>query len=172
MSRSQVNKFRAGPASRASRAPTTTELPSAISSDTSIRDSISAKASLTAGKPATLGGVGLTALLNDGRVLLIGAGAELYDPVSGTFSPVANWPKQDPSFCCYPVVLAGGEVLLVPFESYSGFEIYDPATGTFNLTRAIVYFEFPPITTLLLNGAVLITGGSDGWLGYLLPRTM
>ncbi len=50
----------------------------------------------SADKPATLGGVGLTALLNDGRVLLAGEGsAELYDPVSGTFSPVANWPGLD-----------------------------------------------------------------------------
>ena len=57
----------------------------------------------TAGKPATLTAVYATALLNDGRVLLAasvgaansGSTAELYDPVSGTFSPVANWPGQD-----------------------------------------------------------------------------
>jgi hypothetical protein len=47
----------------------------------------------TAGKPTTLKAVDSTVLLSDGRVLLIGTGgtgAELYDPVSGTFSPVAN----------------------------------------------------------------------------------
>ena len=115
----------------------------------------------TIGKPATLKGVGFSALLNDGRVLL---GAELYDPVSGTFSPAANWPASQGYW--YPVMLAGGEVLFVPFESISGSEMYDPATGTSILTRAIAYFEFPPATTLLLNGAVLFAGGSDGWLGW------
>jgi len=124
----------------------------------------------TAGKPATLTAVNSTALLNDGRVLLIGSGgAELYDPVSGIFSPVANWPGQDDSpfdattsLYWYPVVLAGGEVLLAPYDSLSGCAIYDPATGTFNLTRAIAGWQLPPATTLLLNGAVLFTGGSDG----------
>jgi len=115
----------------------------------------------TAGKPATLTAVYSTALLNDGRVLLIGnSAAELYDPVSGTFSPVANWPRQD---YWYPVVLAGGEVLLAPYDSLSGCEIYDPATGTFNLTGALGYFLGPPHRTLLLNGAVLFTGVSDGF---------
>ena len=100
-----------------------------------------------------------TVLLNDGRVLLIGNGngAELYDPVSGTVSPVANWPQGD----WYPVVLAGGEVLIVPYDSLSGCEIYDPATGTFNLTGALGDFLGVPHRTLLLNGAVLFTGGSD-----------
>ena len=67
----------------------------------------------TAGKPATLTGVYSTTLLNDGRVLLIGDGAELYDPVSGTFSPVANWPYPfDSSYWFwYPVLLADGKVL-------------------------------------------------------------
>jgi large repetitive protein len=115
----------------------------------------------TVGKPAMLKGVGFSALLNDGRVLL---GAELYDPVSGTFSPVANWPVLQDYW--YPFVLAGGEVLFVPVDSLSGCDIYDPATGTFNRTRAIAYYEFPPATTSLLNGAVLFAGGSDGWLGW------
>ncbi len=109
-------------------------------------------------------------LLNDGRVLLIRyKAAELYDPVSGTSSPVANWPGQDysqdpyTSSYWYPVVLAGGEVLLVPYDSLSGGKIYDPATGTFNLTGALGYFLGVPHRTLLLNGAVLFTGGSDGF---------
>jgi uncharacterized protein (TIGR03437 family) len=118
----------------------------------------------TAGKPATLTGVYSTALLNDGRVLLIGdSGAELYDPVSGTFSPVANWLDAATSSFWYPSVLAGGKVLLAPYDSLSGCEIYDPATGTFNLTGALGYFLGVPHRTLLLNGAVLFTGGSDGF---------
>jgi hypothetical protein len=60
-------------------------------------------------------------------------------------------------------VLAGGEVLIVPYDSLSGSEIYDPATGTFNLTGALGYFLGVPHRTLLLNGAILFTGGSDGF---------
>ena len=109
-------------------------------------------------------------LLNDGRVLHSGyRSAELYDPVSGTSSPVANWPGQefrgdDPSTSewWYPVLLADGKVLLAPYEA-SGCKIYDPATGTFSLTGALGYFLGVPHRTLLLNGAVLFTGGSDGF---------
>lgn len=120
------------------------------------------------GKPAIF--TDTTAPLNDGRVLLIGGvyGAELYDPVSGTFSPVANWPGLDArgddpntSSHWYPVVLADGKVLLAPYDSTSGCKIYDPATGVFNLTGALGYFLGVPHRTLLLNGAVLFTGGSD-----------
>jgi hypothetical protein len=124
-----------------------------------------------AGKPATLTSVDSAGLLNDGRVLLIGGGAELYDPVSGTFSPVANWPDSGSGWV--PAVLAGGKVLLVPDGtdarpdgSPSGFEIYDPATGTFNLTGALGFVDGSPPAPLLLNGAVLFTGLLSGFDGF------
>jgi len=104
------------------------------------------------GKPATL--TDSTVLLNDGRVLLIGGvyGAELYDPASATFNPVANWPGLDfrggdaaTSSYWYPVLLADGKVLLAPYDSISGCKIYDPASGTFHLTGALGYFLGVPI---------------------------
>lgn len=115
--------------------------------------------------PATLTVGDSAVLLNDGRVLP--DAAQLYDPVSGTFSPfanwpVANWPKVDAAFWYY-VVLADGKVLFAPEDSNSGCEIYDPATGTFHITGALGYFLGVPDRTLLLNGAVLFTGGSDGF---------
>jgi hypothetical protein len=112
-----------------------------------------------AGKPTTLKSVDSTALLNDGRVLLIGDRAELYDPISGTFSPVANWPDPATSSYWYPAVLPTGKVLLTPYEDPE-CELYDPATGTFNLTGALGIYYGVPRRTLLLNGAVLFTGGS------------
>ena len=104
----------------------------------------------TAGKPVTLTAVYSATLLNDGRVFLTGRvvnppslmyGAELYDPIPGTFSPIANWPGQD---TWVPVVLASGRVLLVTDESTSNSEIYDPATGTFSLTGSLGYFDGVP----------------------------
>lgn len=87
-----------------------------------------------AGKPATLTSASLT-LLNDGRVLLSGIvgtfppyvpGGELYDPVSGTFTPVSNWPGYD---VWSPLALTDGSVLLLSNDSDP--EIYDVAAGTF-----------------------------------------
>ena len=129
----------------------------------------------TAGKPVTLTAVYSATLLNDGRVLLTGRvgnppslmyGAELYDPIPGTFSPIANWPGQD---TWVPVVLASGRVLLVTDESTSNSEIYDPATGTFSLTGSLGYFDGVPHETLLLNGRVSFTGGND--IGGNVSRT-
>jgi hypothetical protein len=121
----------------------------------------------TAGKPATLKTVNSTALLNDGRLLLIGDGAELYDPISGTFTPVANWLDATTSSYWYPSVLASGKVLLAPREGIlppradkaPDCEIYDPATGTLSLTGSLGIFYGVPQRTLLLNGVVLFTGG-------------
>jgi len=113
-----------------------------------------------AGNAATLANLSTATLLNDGRVLLIGwskagGGAEIYDPVAETFSPVANWPGQE---LWSPLVLTGGAVLLVSGESDS--EIYDPTTDTFRPTTSLGYFDEVPPTTLLLNGKVLFTGGN------------
>jgi hypothetical protein len=120
----------------------------------------------TAGKPATLTAVYSTTLLNDGTVLLSGRvgtsplafGVELYDPASGTFSPVANWPGQQIGS---PVVLASGRVLLTFVESDSESCVYDPATGTFSHVGLLGYFDGVPHATLMLNGEVLFTGGND-----------
>jgi hypothetical protein len=86
-----------------------------------------------AGNSATLRYVESATLLNDGTVLLRGLiaasksityGAEIYDPVAATFSPVPGWPSEDP----WPVaVLADGRVFLVYYEDQAG--LFDPATG-------------------------------------------
>ena len=102
--------------------------------------------------------------LNDGRVLLIGAtgtstpglsaAAEFYDPVTGTFSSIANWPR----WLLTPVaVLVDGRVFC------DSNRLYDPATQTItDLTPSSGFNDTPP-GTLLLNGKVLQTGGNtDG----------
>jgi hypothetical protein len=121
-----------------------------------------------AGSLATLTAVGSATMLNDGRVLLVGSigtapaisGAEVYDPASETFSPaavVANWPQQMPA--PPQTVLLDGRVLLRYVEDYA--ELYDPSTGTLSVTKGPAPIELPPHATLLLNGKLLLTGGSD-----------
>jgi hypothetical protein len=117
-----------------------------------------------AGKPATLTGVYSVTRLNDGRVLLHGRvrispplafGAEVYDPATGSFSPVANWPAEI-GYAYGPAVAADGRVL---FEN----GLYDPATGTFRLTNLFPYMNSSAPATLLLNGKILVAGGNtDG----------
>ena len=118
-----------------------------------------------AGNSATLCYVESATLLNDGTVLLRGLivasksityGAEIYDPIAATFSPVPGWPSEDP----WPVaVLADGRVFLVYYEAYAG--LYDPATSTFTRTNGILGFYGPPAASLLLSGDLLFTGGND-----------
>ena len=129
----------------------------------------------TAGKSATLSSVPFAILLSDGRVLLLGTvgtsspavyGAELYDPVSGNFSPVTNWPGQQswpPVISPYDFALVGladGTALLVSSYDYeSESERYDPATDAFRGTGSIGNFQKFPLPTPLANGNVLFTGG-------------
>ena len=113
--------------------------------------------------------------LNNGKVLVLGgndgvtylATAELYDPTSGTFTTTNSMSsmRDKPG----AVLLGNGTVLVVGGDDGSGAmgyvtsaEIYDPATGAFTAAAgAMTVARFYPTTTLLADGKVLITGGSD-----------
>lgn len=120
------------------------------------------------------------ALLPDGTVLIVGgersappwptaARAEIYDPVSGTFSFAAMYAEGGTLYASngpiWPTanVLADGRVLVV---GENPPEIYDPATGRFSITSRMVSplysygVEWHAATTLR-DGTVLITGGND-----------
>jgi hypothetical protein len=119
-----------------------------------------------AGNLRTLGVVFSVALLNDGRVLFTGTvassvpvaiGAEIYDPVSGAFVPLANWPNSIGYGWAWDT-LADGRVL---FDTGA---LYEPATGTFSDTGGqglLRYLDIIPPAVLLLNGQVLFAGGND-----------
>jgi len=111
-------------------------------------------------------------LLNNGKVLITGgdasnssgnqlASAELYDPVTGTFSAAGNMTA--PRDNHFAVLLADGRVLIE--GGLGGFcldppspEMYDPVTGAFTLTGVSTHPDLTPMTaTLLPNGTVYTT---------------
>lgn len=109
-------------------------------------------------------------LLANGKVLLAGGrtnglgdwkdiqSAELYDPVSGTFSRTGSFRAGTTN--CSATLLANGKVLFIGQRSNwdSTSEIYDPATGRFTATRKPINTWCGSTTTLLQSGKVLITG--------------
>jgi hypothetical protein len=128
------------------------------------------------------GGYPSATLLRDGRVLIAGgevhlsgpsnlgatALADLYDPKSGTFS--ATGPMTASRGGQTATLLDDGRVLIaggagdasVGFQPQSSAELYDPKTGTFSVTGSMTSVRERATATRLMNGSVLIAGGSDG----------
>jgi hypothetical protein len=106
------------------------------------------------GHSTSLSVVNWATLLNDGRVLLVGGGAELYDPTANTFTPIANWPQGE--LGAPFEVLVDGRIL---FDSNT---LFDPVTGTVTTAQPnyFSHFDTDPSGALLLSGKVLLTGGS------------
>jgi hypothetical protein len=125
-------------------------------------------------------------LLTNGKVLMVGglvsspsvggpqgAAAEIYDPATRTFAPAGTYSHTNTMYpsaggVIWPAVsrLADGRVLVTGNNSA---ELYDPATGTFRLTGDVASLAYQRgfymhSSTLLLNGKVLIAGGTDDLL--------
>ncbi|MEO8380264.1 MAG: kelch repeat-containing protein [Acidobacteriota bacterium] len=109
-------------------------------------------------------------LLANGKVLVAGGGgssgggslltsAELYDSVSGTFSPTGSLITARSFHSA--TLLPNGKVLLASGSGGgTSAELYDPVSGTFSAAGPLVAGRFGHAATLLPNGKVLITGGS------------
>ena len=135
-------------------------------------------------------GLHTATLLADGRVLVAGgamlashptslifcyggiATAELYDPLSGSFTVTASMAKQ--RYAHTATLLLTGKVLVTggvgnigsqcedgngPVESSA--EIYNPSSGSFASTGTMAKARSGHTATLLANGKVLIVGGTD-----------
>jgi len=92
------------------------------------------------------------------------AGAELYDPSTGTFVPTGNMTRSRCYHTATPlgdgsVLIAGSEPLVLGDVTGNGAELYDPATGTFSRTGDMTTARANHTATLLLDGTVLISGG-------------
>ena len=119
-------------------------------------------------------------LLDNGLVLIAGGStgcypydtalvrtAELFDPATGTFTAVGDLTEPGAETA---VLLSNGRVLVTRsfnFGDRTHAELYDPATHTFTRTGDLTgaYMGVRPTAILLMNGKVLIAGGSLGDLG-------
>ncbi len=112
--------------------------------------------------------------LQDGRVLIAGGGvcpltsatAELYIPSLGKWKPAGVLNTQ--RYYHAAVLLPDGKVLVTggATSEYDGSvlassELYDPATGKWTYTGSLNTARRNHTITLLPNGKVLVTGGSD-----------
>jgi hypothetical protein len=121
-------------------------------------------------------------LLGDGRVLVSGgadngiaggalATAELYDPVSGTWTATGSMTTARVGHTA--TLLTDGRVLVTggwdgggegapPVSdsvTYASAEIYDPETGSWTNTGSMLTARAKHVATLLADGGVLVTGG-------------
>ena len=146
-----------------------------VNSSAEIYDPVAGKFSLTGS--LIQGRYGHTAtLLGNGNVLVVGgysdAGgtnlvstAELYNPISGTFSPTSspNVPRAYHTATLLPngeVLIAGGEV--AGLQTTTSVELYDPNAGSFTLAGNMSAPRYNHTATLLNDGRVLIAEGVSG----------
>jgi hypothetical protein len=116
-------------------------------------------------------------LLLDGRVLIAGGGsasAELYDPMSQTFTATGSMTLAQgarsatllansklPNYG--KVLMAGGDDVIA--------ELFDPTAGTFTATGSMVAPHLGQTATLLQNGQVLVAGGETARAELFNPST-
>ncbi|HLW89202.1 MAG TPA: IPT/TIG domain-containing protein [Terriglobales bacterium] len=121
-------------------------------------------------------------LLGNGKVLVAGGyscdsigncaslkSAEIYDPVSGTFTSAGNMTvdRYEHTMTLMnsgQVLIAGGETCSSASSctALSAAEIYDPVAGTFTATGNLNAARFNASAVALDSGLVLIAGGFDG----------
>ena len=113
-------------------------------------------------------------LLPNGKVLVVGgydqfylsgsyelATAELYDPVTGDWSPAEPLGRARAYHTA--TLLPNGKVLVAGGQGISGFylasaELYDPDTGSWTNTGSMSHSRLAHTATLLPNGQVLVAG--------------
>src|SRR5207249_2279012 len=90
----------------------------------------------------------------NGKVLAGSNGAELYDPVTGTWTSTGT----SSGFYYTATLLLNGKVLAAGGNRTFTAELYDPDSGTWSATGSLSWDRDYCRATLLRNGQVLITG--------------
>jgi hypothetical protein len=117
------------------------------------------------------GGVNGVPDLSGGGSVPALATAEVYDPASDSFTPVADMSK--PRFSHTSILLPNGKVLiaggaqesvgLIGTNAEATAELYDPSAHTFSPAATMTVARFGHTATLLPSGEVLVAGGTiDG----------
>ena len=112
---------------------------------------------------------GTMTLLPNGKVLIVGRNAELYDPTTGTWSSTGslNTERGAHTATLLPngkVLVAGGEDS--SFNPSTSAELYDPASGSWTTTGSLNTARQLHTATLLPNGNVLVAAGYNSNNGY------
>ena len=120
-------------------------------------------------------------LLPDGKVLVAGGyglagkdyhrvlpvSAELYDPISGSWTATAH--MITPRLSHTATLLGNGKVLVAGGSGNDGFaaaaELYDPVSGSWTATGTMITPRQSHTATLLSDGKVLVVGGYGGTKG-------
>jgi hypothetical protein len=108
---------------------------------------------------------GNTACPND-RSCIGTRGAELYDPVTGSFAATGSMSMTNPKG---GILLPDGRVLFVGknmSEPFAHVEIYEPSSGNFVVAGNSKTLDVVSSATLLIDGRVLFTG----WNASSIPR--
>jgi N-acetylneuraminic acid mutarotase len=132
--------------------------------------------------PGTITSVGFTAtLLRDGKVLVVGGGAELYDPATDRWSPAA--PVLVKRFDHTATLLTDGRVLISGgltgpqanggYDDVVSADIYDPASNRWSKAS-----DLPPTLggrgatgSLLHDGRVLVVAGYNATAALYEPKS-
>ena len=101
-------------------------------------------------------------VLKDGRVLVVGGGAEIYDPTANRWSQAGTPLMARTSATA--TLLTGGRVLVVAGivgeHSVINAEIYDPTRNTWTAAASMAGRRYAHTATLLADGRVLVAGGT------------
>jgi hypothetical protein len=101
----------------------------------------------------------------DGKVLVVGGSArrdpqsvELYDPATGSWTATGDLSRPGTFVNASTTLLSDGRVLVG--SGAVDADLYDPSTGSWTTAASMLRSHGPP-AVLLLDGTVLVAGGSD-----------